>query len=235
MRILFVGDSLTEALPGCSYVDRVCHSLPQVECFNLGLRNDTVISLTKRLERSDLPRELDWVVVWVGVNDVPCNQHWSYRVGLQLLSVETATDLATFEHWYQRLLALLKPLTRRIMVGSSMFKGENLPRPCNDQLDQQAVLIQRIARADPQVTFLDIRSHLVSHLNGHRSAYRSPTAYKALWEALTVRSQERIDQLAAARRLQLTFDGLHLNSRGAELVANLIVQAIESQTTPLDT
>lgn len=232
MRILFAGDSLTEAFPGCSYVARVQERLPGAACLNWGRRNDTVVSLTRRLEAAPLPAGIDVAVVWIGVNDVRCIQHWSFAVAGWLLAIEAAEDAATFAYWYRRLLDRLCAHSPRVIALSSMFRGEDLPRPCNDRLDQQALLIEEAVAAYSPCELLDIRARLLAHLNGQpRAGYRTPTAFRAAWEALTVRTPAAIDKLAARRGLHLTFDGLHLNSRGADLVAEAVAQAITGGIT----
>ena len=52
-------------------------------------------------------------------------------------------------------------------------------------------------------------------------------------DAVTLRTDGQIDTKAAERGLQVTLDGVHLNSTGARLVAEEVGAAIESLAPPL--
>ncbi len=45
-------------------------------------------------------------------------------------------------------------------------------------------------------------------------------------DALMLRSQIRVDHVAAERGLYVTLDGVHLNSAGAQLVADAFMRAL---------
>ena len=75
MRIVFLGDSLTEGREGASYL-RVLGEwvagtpeLRGVELINAGVGGDTVLNLARRVERDVAPHDPDWVVVFAGAND----------------------------------------------------------------------------------------------------------------------------------------------------------------------
>jgi lysophospholipase L1-like esterase len=75
MRIVFLGDSLTEGVDGASYLrvlrKRVASDprMRGVELVNAGGGGDTVLNLSRRVARDVIPRPPDWVVIFVGVND----------------------------------------------------------------------------------------------------------------------------------------------------------------------
>src|SRR5262245_59435733 len=50
---------------------------------------------------------------------------------------------------------------------------------------------------------------------------------RVVLDALMLRSQLRIDRVAAGRGLHITLDGVHLNSAGAQLVADAFMQALD--------
>jgi lysophospholipase L1-like esterase len=75
MRIVFLGDSLTEGIDGASYL-RVLSGLltgdrrvPTCELINAGRGGDTVLHLMRRVAADVVPHAPEWVVVFVGVND----------------------------------------------------------------------------------------------------------------------------------------------------------------------
>ena len=75
MRIVFLGDSLTEGVDGASYLralnERIA-SDPQLRgatLINAGRGGDTVLNAASRMARDVAPHTPDWVVIFVGVND----------------------------------------------------------------------------------------------------------------------------------------------------------------------
>ncbi len=48
-------------------------------------------------------------------------------------------------------------------------------------------------------------------------------------DALMLQSREQIDRVAAERGLYLTLDGIHLNGKGAELVAEAFLGLIDAR------
>ena len=68
MRIAFLGDSLTEGRPGESFLDRLRPRLPDDVVRNHGRAGDTIAGLLARLEAGELG-PADLAVVWIGTND----------------------------------------------------------------------------------------------------------------------------------------------------------------------
>ena len=68
MRIAFLGDSLTEGRPGESFLARLGPLLPGDELVNHGRAGDTIPGLLARLEAGELAAA-DLAVVWIGTND----------------------------------------------------------------------------------------------------------------------------------------------------------------------
>ena len=68
MRVVFLGDSLTEGYPGESFLRRLAGLLPDDELLNLGRAGDTVPALLARLRAGGVPAA-DAAVLWIGTND----------------------------------------------------------------------------------------------------------------------------------------------------------------------
>jgi lysophospholipase L1-like esterase len=75
VRIVFLGDSLTEGVGGVAYLRllreraRVDPRLSAVELINAGVGGDTVVNLARRGAQGVVSHDPDWVVIQVGVND----------------------------------------------------------------------------------------------------------------------------------------------------------------------
>lgn len=68
MKLIFLGDSLTQGTYGGSFVDEIVKLLPQHEIINVGENGNTVINLLNRLD-GVLPLEPDGIFVMCGGND----------------------------------------------------------------------------------------------------------------------------------------------------------------------
>ncbi len=104
--------------------------------------------------------------------------------------------------------------------------GENLASPLNRRLARLNGIIKHVA-ADRQAPVADIWQACVEEI----ATLSRPSRYVAGEWLFALMDRQRLrntaaDELGRRRRLWLTFDGLHLNSRGAELWANTVVTAL---------
>ena len=74
MRILCLGDSLTEGTVGVGFIPFLEEMLPGNQYINLGVNGDTITGLQRRAER--LRQRGDAAIVWIGTNDVMMYPDW---------------------------------------------------------------------------------------------------------------------------------------------------------------
>ena len=74
MRILCLGDSLTEGTVGAGFMPFLKEALPEHQYVNLGVNGDTINGLRRRAE--NLQQRGDVAVVWIGTNDVMMRPDW---------------------------------------------------------------------------------------------------------------------------------------------------------------
>lgn len=90
-RVVFFGDSITQAAPGyVSFIDDMLKSLyPElkVQAINKGVGGDKVTSLLARVERDVIAEDPDWVSVSIGINDL-----WHGENGVPLGEYEEKLD-----------------------------------------------------------------------------------------------------------------------------------------------
>jgi lysophospholipase L1-like esterase len=234
MRIALIGDSLTEGIPGCSYAARLGDRLPRDTIINLGLRNDTVVSLYRRLRRYRFDTPFDLAFVWVGVNDVVrapwASMSWTYRLAAVLVGKPRARDTEEFRVHYQDVLDLVASHAVHIVAVSPLFKGEDLTNPWNRKLEILGRLIEGLAARDKCITYLDLRAIFAPKLAGRSiSAYLPTNPLGVVLDALLLHTDAQIDRVAEARGLHYTLDGIHFNSTGAAIVAETFGRVIEAQ------
>jgi lysophospholipase L1-like esterase len=74
MRVLCLGDSLTEGTVGVGFIPFLEELLPGNQYVNLGVNGDSIAGLRRRAER--LQRRGDAAIVWIGTNDVMMYPEW---------------------------------------------------------------------------------------------------------------------------------------------------------------
>lgn len=151
MRIAFVGDSLTEGIPGSSFYAVLRKRLAGHTLINLGKGNDTVISLYRRLTRLRFGDPFDIAFVWIGVNNVVGGSPWSFQIVNALLRKPHATSRDEFRAYYQATLDLLCRHAHRVIAVSPFLKGEDLSNLWNRELEALLCLCRGIGvttRAD---------------------------------------------------------------------------------------
>ena len=129
MRIGFFGDSLTSGVPGSSYVAMLCERFPDDTLLNFGKPNDTVVSLHRRISVMQFDKPLDLAFLWIGVNDVPQTDRWSYRAFHALLGQRRARDLDEFRSCFRATLELVCDRAEARDRGAACLKGRGSGEP----------------------------------------------------------------------------------------------------------
>jgi lysophospholipase L1-like esterase len=233
MRIAFVGDSLTAGTPGCSYFEILRERLAGHTLINLGKGNDTVISLHRRMARLHFGEPWDMTFLWIGVNDVSGKISLPFQIANAVLRTPRSTSPGEFRAYYASTLDLLCRHANRVIAVPPLMKGEDLSNEWNLRLVNLARQVESLATRYEQAEYLDLRPVFAQRLAGKSiSGYLPDSALRTALDTLTLRGKAQVDKKAAERGLHLTLDGLHLNSAGAELVAETFTKAIEDRRLP---
>ena len=237
---LFAGDSLTEGLYGANYVERIAAALSRGEhglrgeVVNVGRSGETVASLLARIDGLLEQHRPTWLVLAVGCNDVwlpwlsTHSLGWRLWLGLRRLRTgqRPTTDLDRFAATYRALIDRAHRAGVRVLVCTTSPVGERLSSAVNGQMARLNGVIQHVA-ADRQVPVADVWQASVEALAllPRRSGYLSAEWLFAWLDRRRFRTTGA-DEMARRRRLHLTFDGVHLNSRGADLWATFVLEAL---------
>ena len=238
---LFAGDSLTEGACGESYVDRVRRGLSArldaQECvtLNAGRGGDTVRSLLARIEDPLRDAHPGCVVLAIGTNDVWFRWLGEHSVGWWLwLRVDVlrtgqipTRNLDRFGALYRELIDRSRAVSDAQIVACTIGPiGETLSSPLNRQAARLNGVIQQVA-LERHVPVADIWQAFVEHLSvaSRPSAHLPRSWWSSAWDQRCLRRMSP-DELARRRRLQLTYDGIHLNSRGADLWAATLLRVL---------
>lgn len=227
MRIAFLGDSLTKGIPGSSYFAILHEKLPQHTLVNLGQGGDTVVSLYRRLTLPRFGGPFDIAFLWIGVNDVTAGSPWTFQVVNAILHKPPAKDIAEFRAYYRAALDRLCQSAHRVIAVSPLLKGEDLHNPWQHELQVLASVIEELTSQVGQAEYLDLRTTFAQKLAGKSASnYLPKSVLRVALDTLLLRSNEQVDQAATKRGLYFTLDGIHLNTAGAEIVAEIFIEAI---------
>jgi lysophospholipase L1-like esterase len=230
LKIAFYGDSLTEAKTGASFFEILRKKLPEHRLINHGRGGDTVISLFRRIVRKRLTEPVDVAFLWVGVNDVLVHVSWKFPIVKWLSRKPWARDAAEFGKYYRSILDILSLNARTIYAVSPLCIGEDLGNPWNRQLDGLRDTIETVSSAHEHVAYIDMKEALASKLkDAHISDYVVHSLVRVSLDAFLLNTDEKVDICSSTRGLKFTLDGVHLNSRGASMVADVFYQEINAR------
>ncbi|MBZ0294691.1 MAG: hypothetical protein K8L99_19150 [Anaerolineae bacterium] len=227
MKIAFYGDSLTAGIPGASYVDKIRAALPQHTILNYGKINDTPLSLYRRIRSQHLDRALDVAFIFVGVNDLLIERSWLFS---RLRQHWARSDDEFCQH-YNLLLETVCSFARRVICISPLFIGEDFDSDWQQCLGQRAAMIARLTTAQAPAEYLDLRSLFIDSLRDTPVLPNiEQNLMQSVWDGLAHRGETSIAQIAAARGLHYTIDGVHLNLAGAQIVAAECLNILRSDS-----
>lgn len=232
LRIAFLGDSLTAGFPGTAYLDILEPRLPRHHLYNYGKGGDTIKSLCRRLLKTRLDDPFDIIFLWVGVNDVLVHVSPLYPTIKRLRRQPWAKDKDELEEDYRLLLEHVVPKTRHLFTVSPLFIGEDLSSPWNTRLVEVGEQMRTLSQGYSNITYIDLRDQFVSRLRHKDPAPYTPrNPLQILFDVLKLKRPQETGADSYVRRFHFTIDGVHLNSTGASLVADVFQQKIQAIAT----
>lgn len=227
-----VGDSITHGSASANYVDLLRRRLsPDGFAFvNAGVNGDLAWNVLQRLDAVIACRP-DVVTLLVGTNDVNATRDEEsqdfYRGGKKL------PQPATLEWYVANVAAILDRLRAetdaRVVVLDLPFLGEDLGSEMNRRVDDYNAALREVCAAR-DVPCLPLHDGLVALLPPD---HRPPPGVSD--RMLMVRStmshlllRRSWDEVSRRNGLAVLTDHVHLNQRGATVVADLVADALES-------
>lgn len=140
-----------------------------------------------------------------------------------MLSVQAqpvAENHDEFKAYYEKVLELVVESSKKVVVVGPALVGEMTDSASNNELKELNVLIESITRKYANVRFLNLQSVFLRYLSKlNCSNYIKTKVIRMMVEALFYKNPSKVDKQSKERGLHLTLDGIHLNSTGANMVA----------------
>ena len=226
MKVIFFGDSLTEGIPGVGYYDILNKKLPEYNLINRGKGGDTVISLYRRMNRMNINNH-DISFVWIGTNDVLANVRKSYPIMKVLAGQIWSKTEEEFEEYFRKVIDLIENKSKKIFTVPPIFIGEDINNKWNKKLDSISKIIKKVSKEYDNIEFVDIRKKIYPKLKIKKTDYIMKNPLKILMDYLRFKNPKKVDEKSKLRDLQFTLDGVHLNSNGAKIVADIFYKKIK--------
>jgi len=129
VKVLLLGDSLTEGTVGVGFLPFLREALPQHQYVNLGVNGDTIAGLRRRAEK--LQQRGDVAMVWIGTNDVMMYPDWD--------------DNAALEEDYRHLLGATKARARVVFTLPPLIAGRECASGCEYSLGRATEMVKRLS------------------------------------------------------------------------------------------
>jgi lysophospholipase L1-like esterase len=220
MKIVFLGDSLTNGSYGGDWVAVVAQQLPKHEVINEGVGGDTVVNLAARLEKVLQKHSPDAVFVMVGGNDVVSHIFPDTRLyykSSKKIAPDGIVAPERFATTYRELLTylLLERVQPFVGLASTEYNAELVQeRQRYNRLTREIAAGLAIPVCDLETPFLPTQP-----------VQREPVTMKFIQE-IGKRQSEGWHDFEVERAkygYTYTFDGMHLMAETAPKFAALVV------------
>jgi len=224
--VVFVGDSITAGEVSSDWVSLVGESLPGWRCVNAGVNGDLAWNASQRLSTVIAERP-DVVVLLVGTNDVAAASSPPLLRRLRAMhklplsfTPSLSFYVASVEMIVQGICALS---SAQVILVEIPPLGEDAESVINRRVSEYNGELHQIAKREG-IPCLSLFTELVQELpSNHRPRaykYRSaPMALARFQRAVLGRSW---DEISRRNRLIVLTDWVHLNDRGAAILATLV-------------
>lgn len=232
--VVFLGDSITHGQISANYVSMLAERFPpsQFRLINFGINNDLTYNLLRRLWLV-IARRPDVVVILIGTNDVIASLSPVKAFGYVFL--KPLFTWPTLSGAYSNLVKMIRRLkdgtNARIAIASIPVLGEDFSSKPMRRVREYNKNVQAIARME-NITYLPVferqRDYLIAKDEAARQAYTGsvmPTVQLAVKLFLTGAS---FDSYSREMGYTLLTDGVHMNTTGAALIADVIGEYFET-------
>jgi lysophospholipase L1-like esterase len=178
--------------------------------------------------------EPDWVILAVGTNDVwwpwLAGHSLGWRIAIAVRRLRTGqqatSDLDRFAACYRALIDHCRRAGARVLACTVGPISEQISSPLNQQVARLNGIIKHVV-AEQRVPLADVWQAAIEELAGlPRGSGYFAGEWLFAWLDRKRYATSGPEAMAARRGLTLTFDGVHLTARGADLWARTIAAAL---------
>ena len=235
--VVCAGDSITHGNMGANYVDMLSGTLGNQAFyfFNAGINADLTFTLLRRID-DIVACQPQYITLLIGTNDLNATMSPSLLNSYRSLHKITPDEIPTFETFktnYQKIIECLKTRTKaQIAVCSLPIISEDLAHQINIDADQYSAFLKDLC-AEQQLTYLLVRERMKDYLKEINKKLGTPYHQTTLLMNVGVMRHYLFgtswDTISNAHGNALSYDNLHLNNRGAEIIMDCVTVFLSKQ------
>lgn len=221
------GDSLTRGAVSVDYVTMLASRLRDWEFVNAGVNADLAFNLGERVgEIAAL--DPDAVTILIGTNDV--NATFGFQAAYGYIAAKRLPERPSPLFYRECLIGIVRTLKRSTRARIALFSippiGEDPGHYAYIRTEDYAEIIKEIA-SEEGVEYLPLRERLCAYIESLPQPSPPPLGFRSFGKAQldAGRAQRHfgksLDEISASNRFRLLVDGIHLNSHGAAIIAEL--------------
>jgi len=227
MKILFIGNGIIRGTIGVDYISFLAFKYPHWQIENAGVNGDTLTKISQRLiKKLNTNAAYDAIVFEAGYNDIilPSFAHkgFLFRQTLKKLQEKGYNPLISptdFENSYRAIIGHVQATCRAKVILTTMgCINENLQSELNAKRMIFNNIIRQVAK-DFNCALADVSVKFDKILKQQQTRdYLMEDFFNTTYlDWLRTKFLNGADTLSRKRNLHLTINGMHLNSRGAEI------------------
>ena len=235
--VVFMGNSITHGRIGVNYVDMIEDQMRDIdiEFINAGVNSELAWNILQRVDKV-IQCEPDVVTILVGTNDANASMtHSTMKDYVRRMKLPRDPDKGWYKESLSSIVMRLKRETNaKIALISIPTIGEVSDHPAFIRSAEYGKIVHKVA-SQLEVTYLPLHEMMAERLNKNENNARySYEKYfigiiKGIMRHYILRRSW--DDIARGSGFSLHVDYLHLNTAGAQLVADLVVEFLQSTLT----
>jgi len=232
--VVFMGDSITHGRIGINYVEMIENQLcdENLEFINAGINSELAWNNLQRVEEV-IQCKPYIVTVLIGTNDANASMaEDSMKSYVKRMKLPRYPDI----EWYREsLVALVKKLKNETDATVALLSiptiGENSSHPAYERSTKYSNVVRDVAQ-DLDIVYLPLHERMVESLKGssERAAYPFEKHFIGIIKGIIKHYllRKSWDKIGSDSGFDLHVDYLHLNTEGAQMVADLVIEFIRS-------
>ncbi|MGA2546633.1 MAG: SGNH/GDSL hydrolase family protein [Rectinemataceae bacterium] len=232
------GDSITRGAVSVNYVSMLEARLPDWEFVNAGVNGELAYNLAQRME-DIVALDPDAVTILIGTNDV--NATFGFQAALGYIATKRLPEMPSPDFFRENLVGIVRTLKRETRARIALFSippiGEEPEHYAYLRTEDYAKITKSVAR-DEDVEYLPLRERLCTYIEGLPTTADRPLGFRKIPSAVLRAGRTRqflgksLDEISASNRFHILIDGIHLNTHGASMAADLAESFLRSRPAP---
>jgi len=230
--IACIGDSLTHGNIGVNWVDQLRNEFPSDVFLNEGINGDVVWQVHQRL-KPILKCNPDIVILMIGSNDAMAS--FNSKSGKRYKRNNNLPDIPSFQSYQKLLSELLNKLigVKKVFLCTLPPIGENKDSQINQHVNQFNDFLKQITQ-EKGVSLLPVSEHLWSDLALREFPFindynpNSIPLIRRIYGGIMHHYifKQPWDKIARSKGQWLLFDQIHFGERAANIVFELVKNAV---------